>query len=445
MRSLCVSVLTESNKEMEQSIDGITEYLSCHNSGELKRKSDIAQHERNEIIRKLAETRKKLYQIKFKEYKPLVYNGESVSPVEAARFVHAHIEDLSYIPGEIKTGAPFPLEFDELAKLYQTNSLITHTEEVELEKDLPNPNDLIVPSDFQQMVLSSKRIDEEIEDISHALDMQYSLGEDAIVLSNSNEDKIVLRKTDKVSIDALSNYLNELDHIDEWATVIVANGIRDDSIRNSWENLCESIIDLSDFSDKNIGTLLGKTIRIDSSLSQFKLSTILKKIQNFYIKDGKIPFVQRVLHKEYKQTCNDITINERPLSNADDCKVVINYLDLLEKRKLCAIQWNNLFQGSSVPKFEILDNGRIPERIARNLVPKIRYWLSWYQNDFQDIKKGMQSAGINPDMIFVKDVFDNDITVIEKIFTKISNVLPLLLHLQESYIDYLSVTALYNF
>lgn len=275
MRSLCVSVLTESNKEMEQSIDGITEYLSCHNSGELKRKSDIAQHERNEIIRKLAETRKKLYQIKFKEYKPLVYNGESVSPVEAARFVHAHIEDLSYIPGEIKTGAPFPLEFDELAKLYQTNSLITHTEEVELEKDLPNPNDLIVPSDFQQMVLSSKRIDEEIEDISHALDMQYSLGEDAIVLSNSNEDKIVLRKTDKVSIDALSNYLNELDHIDEWATVIVANGIRDDSIRNSWENLCESIIDLSDFSDKNIGTLLWKTIRIDSSLSQFKLSTIL--------------------------------------------------------------------------------------------------------------------------------------------------------------------------
>ena len=57
------------------------------------------------------------------------------------------------------------LEFDELAKLYQTNSLITHTEELELEKDLPNPNDLIVPSDFQQMVLSSKRIDEEIEDI----------------------------------------------------------------------------------------------------------------------------------------------------------------------------------------------------------------------------------------------------------------------------------------
>ena len=439
MRSLCVSVLTESNKEMEQSIDGITEYLSCHNSAELKRKADIAQHERNEIIQKLAETRKKLYQIKFKEYKPLVYNGESISPAEAARFVHAHIEDLSYIPGEIKMGAPFPFAFDELAKLYQTNSLITHAEEVELEKDLPNPNDLIIPSDFQKMVVSSKKINEEIEDVSHALDMKYSLGEDAIILSNSNDDKIVLRKTDKASIDTLSNYLNELEHIDDWAIVIVANGIRDDSIRNSWEKLCESIIDLGNFSDDNIGIFLGKIIQINSSLSQFKLSTILKKIQDFYIKNGKIPFIQKFLHKEYTQTCNDITINERPLSNADDCTVVINYLELLEKRKSCAIQWNNLFQGSSVPKFEMLDNGRMPERIARNLVPKIRYWLSWYQNDFQDIKKGMQSAGINPDMIFVKDVFDNDITVIEKIFTKISNVLPLLLHLQKLYIDYLSL------
>lgn len=439
MRSLCVSVLNDSNKEMEKSIDGITEYLSRHNSSELKRKADVAQRERNEIIQKLEETRKKLYQIKFKEYKPLVYNGESISPAEAARFVHDHIEDLSYIPGEIKTGAPLPLEFDELAQLYHTNSLITSEEESELEKNLPNPDDLILPSDFEQMMTSSKRIKKDIEDISRKLNMKYELRENSIILTTPNSDEIILKKTDKNSIDALNDYINQLGHIDDWAVVIVANGAYDDSIRTSWETLCNSVTDLSDFSNKKIGTLLGKTIQIHSEQSTFELSNILKKIQNFYVTDGKIPWLQKFLHKEYQKTCDNITINKKAISSADDCKIVLDYLDLLEKRNACAIQWDNLFQESSVPKFETLDNGRMPERIARNLIPKIRYWLDWYQNDFQKMKKLMQSAGINPKTIFIRDDFDDEITVIKKIFTTISNIVPLLLKLQELYIEYFLV------
>ncbi|WP_298761151.1 AAA domain-containing protein [uncultured Megasphaera sp.] len=439
MRSLCVSVLNDSNKEMEQSIDGITEYLSRHNSSELKRKADAAQRERIEIIQRLKETRKKIYQIKFKEYKPLVYNGESISPAEAARFVYAHIEDLSYIPGEIKTGAPLPLEFDELAQLYHTNSLVTIEEETELEKNLPNPNDLILPSNFEQMMTLSKKIKKDIEDISCELDMKYELRENSIVLTTPDSYEITLKKTDKNSIDTLNDYINQLGHFDDWSVGIVANGAYNDSIRASWEKLCNSVTDLSDFSNKKIGTLLGKTIQINSEQSRFELSNILEKIQNFYVTDGKIPWLQKFLHKEYLKTCDNITINDKPISSADDCKIVLDYLNLLEKRNACAILWDNLFQESSVPKFETLDNGRMPERIARNLIPKIRYWLDWHQNEFQKIKKLMQSAGINPEMIFVRDDFDDEITIIKKIFTTIFNILPLLLQLQGLYIEYLLV------
>lgn len=117
-------------------------------------------------------------------------------------------------------------------------------------------------------------------------------------------------------------------HIDDWSVGIVANGAYNDSIRVSWEKLCNSVTDLSDFSNKKTGTLLGKTIQINSEQSRFELSNILEKIQNFYVTDGKIPWLQKFLHKEYLKTCDNITINDKPISSADDCKIVLDYLNL---------------------------------------------------------------------------------------------------------------------
>ncbi|WP_442766972.1 AAA domain-containing protein, partial [Mitsuokella multacida] len=121
LQNLCVAVLDDSNDDMEKAVDGITEYLSRYTASELQKKAKTARRSREEIIRELAETRKKLYAIKFSEFKPIAYQGESISPSAAARFVHEHSEHLSYIPAKILSEHPLPLSI--VARLSRPKSI----------------------------------------------------------------------------------------------------------------------------------------------------------------------------------------------------------------------------------------------------------------------------------------------------------------------------------
>ncbi|NLB78427.1 MAG: hypothetical protein GX796_06165, partial [Clostridiaceae bacterium] len=88
IQNLCVSVLDDTNLDMVRSVDGISEYLSRYTSNELKRKMESSARQREVIIKQLAEVRRKIYAIKYREFEPIVYNGDSFSPAKAAEFVN---------------------------------------------------------------------------------------------------------------------------------------------------------------------------------------------------------------------------------------------------------------------------------------------------------------------------------------------------------------------
>ena len=109
LRNLCVSMLDDSNVDMERSVNGITDYMSRTASYEIKREMVTLAEERKAIIAQLADTRRKLYTLIQQECNCIVYNGEELSPSAAARFVLEHEEDLSYIPGRVRIHSPLPL------------------------------------------------------------------------------------------------------------------------------------------------------------------------------------------------------------------------------------------------------------------------------------------------------------------------------------------------
>ena len=63
LQDLCVSMLDDSNVDMERSVDGITSYTSRTTSFEVKREMDSLAAERRDVIRQLADVRKKIYAI----------------------------------------------------------------------------------------------------------------------------------------------------------------------------------------------------------------------------------------------------------------------------------------------------------------------------------------------------------------------------------------------
>ena len=87
LQSLCVSMLDDSNVDMEKSIDGITSYMSQYTSFAVKKEMESLGQERKQIIRDLSDTRKKLFSIINQECNCIVYNGEDISPSAAAKFI----------------------------------------------------------------------------------------------------------------------------------------------------------------------------------------------------------------------------------------------------------------------------------------------------------------------------------------------------------------------
>lgn len=121
VQNLCVSVLEDSNVDMERSIDGITDFMSQNTSHEIKKEMDKIAEERRQIISDLADVRRKIFRIINQECNSIVYNGVEISPSKAAAFVFEHAEDFSYIPGWVHPDSPLPMSFSELVELYRSN------------------------------------------------------------------------------------------------------------------------------------------------------------------------------------------------------------------------------------------------------------------------------------------------------------------------------------
>lgn len=150
LQNLCVSVLDDSNVDMERSVDGITDYMSRTTSFELKKEMDALAAERRDIIDQLASVRRNIFAIIQQECGSIVLNGEAISPSKAAAFVSEHTEDLSYIPGSVRLRAPLPLTFEQLKDLYRSNEGISEGEEEELKCSIPDPAEILSPTDFEQ-------------------------------------------------------------------------------------------------------------------------------------------------------------------------------------------------------------------------------------------------------------------------------------------------------
>lgn len=440
LQSLRVSLTDDSHRDMERSIDGIAEYRSQHTTAELSRKAVEAQKERESIIDRLAEVRKKIYALNFSEYKPLVFNGEGVSPAEAARFVHLHVSELDDIPGRVTTGAPLPLSFEELAQLYQSNAQITVDEQKELDANLPNPTTLASPENFRHLLEQRESLKRKIREVAANIDGQVRLitskdeeivDETFLEITRLNQTIRFQHAEDKALID-LQQYLSHVDRVEDWSIMVAADGAHGAGPRQRWEKLRDAIVETCNYAAIFVEVSFGKDIRIDEEIDLQELREVLPELKSIYAENGKISWWKNLINGKYKRISNGVHINGSPMDSAEKCEIVFKYLTLCDMRTECGRYWNELMEGKSVPVFEELGGGKEPERVAKNITDKITHWLDWYSTDFQKLCTLMKKSGMNPDSIFVHNDFDDDTTRIQKILTQFNTTLPTLISIQKS-------------
>lgn len=429
IKDLCVSVLDDTNLDMVRSVDGISDYMSRHTARDLKRRFDSDMRERANIIRQLADVRKKIYTIKYRESQPIVYNGNSYSPTQAATFVKVNAEALSYIPGKVKLYHPMPVTTEEFIRLYQSNVALSEDDEHELQCEIPSPNNIMSPSEFinaQRIVRESKEL---ISDIMKKLgiDDEFIVNSGGIMLQNLS--KRIVTNPQPENLQALSQYVSTFKNIDDWMIHAAADGYKGGGYFQRWEKLISAIEATSAWAEPIVANLVGFQITISPAIDSNQLLMHLEKISDIFQKKGKITKFDLLFNKSLKVTLNSIRINGMPLTSEKDCLLVQDFLVLQEKRNNTAQLWNELVAKHGTPEFFAL--GEDPEHVGRRMIPTIQRYLVWHQNEYAQLIELVERSGFNAEAIFCEAELDSEVAHTKKILDTVQKKIPLCIQLAE--------------
>lgn len=406
IRSLCVTVAADGNRGMERSVDGISEFMARHTADEMAQRIGTSQTRRTSILKQLNGIRKKLYQIRYSEFKPIVFGGDEYSPKEVAEFVRQNSEELSYIPGKVKLYHTLPVTLDDLMFLYKSNEAISPSEEAELATSLPDPSTLPSISDFKKLCDEFKFANTDIIPPENVCEL--------IGTPNSSQVGLII-----------DTYIKPILGIDGWVALAVADGKRGGGYRHRWEKLCSFIIKAANFSDDNIEFLWSKEIQIDDSVTLAMIQSSAEKLTSLYSK-GKPSALSLMFNKNIKDIVNGVKINGLPLTSIHDCRTLVAFTQLEQLRSEIAPIWDGLLAKNGVSDFHSL--GDEPEGIAVRFVADIKTYLDWSANSLEPLKKAIKETGLSYDAIFPLDRLATEQEQFATLFDMIAHKLPSLLH-----------------
>ena len=420
LQSLCVSLLDDSNVDMEKSVDGITDYMSKYTSFDLKREMGKLAVQRKDIMDQLAEVRRKIFAIIQQESAAIVLNGEDISPSKAAAFICEHTEDLSYIPGPVKAYAPLPLTTEELIALYKSNGEIEKEDEKELSYNIPDPSQVMTPDKhreaWEKFHNAKDRINAIREEKGWSIDC-----DDTTFHIDGNFGSFTAKYSTVGSLQRLKEYADTIENIDPWMQSAAVDGKNGGAYRQRWEMLMEQIRATNEYAESILTERFGHMIEFKTE-DYDSLKIPFEKIRGFLAAKGKISSLNKMMNKDIEPALAAVSVDGHPAGTAEECDMILHTIELQSLKNKCAMYWNQLLASETIPVFYELDS-KEPERIAANWLPLITRYLDWYQNDFVQLSNLIQSNGLTADIIFSKNILDSDLVATGKILDAAKNAL----------------------
>ncbi len=426
LQNLCVSVLDDSNEDMERSVDGITDYMSKYTSYELKKQMDSIALERKQIIDELADTRKKLFAIINRECNCIVFNGEEISPSKAAAYVMEHREDMAYIPGTVRLYEPLPLTFSELSDLYKSNTEIDKNEEGELAYNLPDPDSLLSPSVFTDITAKRNQAKQHLQAITDRNGMQIlrnAVNHEITVQTKSGSFTVKDVSADSISlIDDIARQLGSVEPWKIYAAIAVKKG---GAYIKRWTRLIEQITKTCKISEITVEEQFGRKIEYRPNTNFEELVPILEKLKEHLESKGKVSKLDLLFNRSFGTALEAVTIDNVSIKTAEECTVVLHDIQLNKERSICSAYWHELLAVHDVEEFYDLDL-ITPEYIAKKWIGQIIRYLKWYSEEYPRLIQALNNLGIQPEILFPHSELDSDFVVTERIFNAVHDQLPVI-------------------
>lgn len=422
LQSLCVSLLDNSNKDMEKAVEEITSFMSQHSSSSIQKEMDAIGEERKNIIAGLALVRKKIFMSIQKECESITYQGESFTPTEVAKFVALNQAKLDYIPGTVKADSVLPLSFDELVELYRSNEIITYADAAELSYDLPAPDELLSVTEFDELCQHLANVEGNIQSINDGGLLRASVSTE-----NKTISFMMFRRTFSIaypsieSVRALKEYCSQYGKIESWQQAVVIDGKSGGGYRDRWVTLINQIEVTGEIGANLANKGLGSDVAFAEGVFTDDLLDSLKEVKRLYDAGG-LPFMFSVFHKKLDKSLKSVRVSGKVPSSSEECALAILHIELKHARNTCNNFWNELLVPYGVPSFQSL--GPEPERVAKKYVHSINIYLNWASTDHKAFSELLLGVGFLENDVCGISTLDSEQTAFTKRLNAIHDVIP---------------------
>lgn len=379
LQPLCVSVLDDSTsrEQMEHSVDAITERLASSNADTLEREAAAQTRQRIELLRQLRETRQRLSEARYDEYRSIVLAGKQFLPSEAARFVKDQQATSSWIPTPVKPGEPLPLSQGELVELYRTNVTVTAKDEQEIGLFLPDPDKLVAPADFEYLVAERVRLQH--EDLGYRRDLWTGAAKDR------SQDALEQLQA------CLTSAIAPLRESTRWCLAAIAAGREGGPRRQAWEDLLTEIQGVNALAAQAHPLLPKYDPFLPEDSQPGRVEKVLDAVIAHLEQGGKLSGLMLLMHHDWKTLIENIRVQGRSPEVLEHFVALRMFLHLQMARLNLLGRWQRQMVPLGGPDATAL--GPEPERNCIQFVYQIRQCLDWFPITWVPLERALTEQG----------------------------------------------------
>ena len=383
IQDLCISMLDDDSSDLGNSVESISEKLGYLNLENLKNEYEEIENQRNELKEDIKNIKRKIFNIKYQESHPIIYNNESITLREAGEFLRKNQRELDRIPGIVSSGIPCPINNEDLAFLKSGyKKSVSREEEKEIELGLNKVSDFWTLEEFKEMLENKKEIMSRLDLLLK--NKKYHINDNLFYI----DDKML------IDLDKFKNYSGidkiipeDLKSIEDWKKDVCIAGTENSGDRKIWLEFIKDIRRLYDLTNMTKDQLFKKEVvykDIDVSTAKKLIIGLKKGIERpgFFFKHR--------LRKARKQISDKVTINNRILETLYDCNVALEYTTLIELKENTKNTWNILMTGNSL--LENSNNKNLYKQLY-SYADQMEYLLNWYDREKKTFLHKIENAG----------------------------------------------------
>ncbi|NQZ02622.1 MAG: UvrD-helicase domain-containing protein, partial [Bdellovibrionales bacterium] len=337
LQPLCVANLSndaESKAQLKDSVTGIVNYLSKTDTKKLEKTTAELQAKRKQIKQQLEDLESQILHVLQTEYTEINIPGEeSMSPIQAAKFLDQHRESENWIPGAVDKQARLPLTEKEIADLYESNLQMDQTQEACLLDETLDLTGLPKAREFEKLSELKKKVASQTDD--------QMLG---FFEADVEIDEQVLE-------DFTSELEANLQSIvgDDWTRTIFEELVIDRNRTGPWLELIEIVENTYQEITRNENLIISLDPAINFDWTEELYQASLKLSDRLYAK-GKIGLVARLINPKWRFILNNSTVDGHRPNTGDEVRAISYlYKNEIDREKLIR-RWKRQMGPTGAPE-----------------------------------------------------------------------------------------------